>query len=70
MDIIELIAIIILIAAIVFLIYYYIESTNGRELDIKKYFEKFSSKKDENISISKVSPEPDVGRRGKNFNGR
>lgn len=49
MDIIELIAIIILVAAIVFLVYYYIKSANDGNIDIKEIL-KFSPKKDNNIN--------------------
>lgn len=43
MDIIELIAIIILVAAIVFLVYYYIKTANDGNIDIKEIL-KFSPK--------------------------
>ena len=49
MDIIELIAIIILVAAIVFLVYYYIKSANDGNIDIKEIL-KFSPKKDSNVN--------------------
>ena len=49
MDIIELIAVIILVAAIVFLVYYYIKSANDGNIDIKEIL-KFSPKKDDNIN--------------------
>ena len=49
MDIIELIAIIILVAAIVFLVYYYIKSANDGNIDIKEIL-KFSPKKDDNLN--------------------
>ena len=49
MDIIELIAVIILVAAIVFLVYYYIKSANDGNIDIKEIL-KFSPKKDNNIN--------------------
>jgi len=48
MDIIELIAIIILVAAIVFLVYYYIKTANDGNIDIKEIL-KFSPK-DNNVS--------------------
>ena len=49
MDIIELIAVIILVAAIVFLVYYYIKSANDGNIDIKEIL-KFSPKKDDNLN--------------------
>ena len=48
MDIIELIAVIILVAAIVFLVYYYIQTANDGNINIKEVL-KFSPKKD-NVS--------------------
>jgi len=53
MDIIELIAIIVLIAAIVFLIYYYIESVNGGSFDIEDLKNHFTlpSKKEANAAV-------------------
>ena len=50
MDIIELIAIIILIAAIVFLVYYYIQTANEGNINIKEVL-KFSPKKDEDMAL-------------------
>ena len=49
MDVIELIAIIILVVAIVFLVYYYIQSANDGNINIKEVL-KFSPKKDNNVS--------------------
>ena len=49
MDIIELLAVIILVAAIVFLVYYYIKSANDGNIDIKEIL-KFSPKKDSNVN--------------------
>ena len=49
MDIIELIAIIILVAAIVFLVYYYVQTANNGSINIKEVL-KFSPKKDDNIN--------------------
>lgn len=49
MDIIELIAVIILVAAIVFLVYYYVQTVNNGNINIKEVL-KFSPKKDDNIS--------------------
>lgn len=46
MDIIELIAIIVLVAAIVFLIYYYIQTANNGNVDIKEILN-FSPKKEQ-----------------------
>ena len=53
MDIIELIAIIVLIAAIVFLIYYYIESVNGGSFDIEEFKAHFTlpSKKEAKAAV-------------------
>ena len=48
MDIIELLAVIILVAAIVFLVYYYIKTANDGNIDIKEIL-KFSPK-DNNVS--------------------
>ena len=48
MDIIELLAVIILVAAIVFLVYYYIKTANDGNIDIKEIL-KFSPKED-NVS--------------------
>lgn len=56
MDYIELIAIIILIAAIVFLIYYYIKTANDGNIDFKEVL-KFSPKKDDDNSMSLVDEE-------------
>ena len=52
MDIIELIAIIILVAAIVFLIYYYIQTSNGNEVDLKEIFHIPPNREDENANVS------------------
>ena len=49
MDIIELIAVIILVAAIVFLVYYYVQTANNGSINIKEVL-KFSPKKDDNIN--------------------
>ena len=49
MDIIELIAVIILVAAIVFLVYYYVQTVNNGSINIKEVL-KFSPKKDDNIN--------------------
>lgn len=49
MDYIELIAIIILVVAIVFLIYYYIQTANGGNIDFKEVL-KFSPKSKEDTS--------------------
>lgn len=51
MDYIELIAIIILIAAIVFLVYYYIQTANEGNINIKEVL-KFSPKKDEDTALN------------------
>ena len=48
MDIIELLAVIILVAAIVFLVYYYIKTANDGNIDIKEIL-KFSPK-DNNVN--------------------
>ncbi len=50
MDIIELIAVIILVAAIVFLVYYYIQTANEGNINIKEVL-KFSPKKDEDMAL-------------------
>ena len=50
MDVVELIAIIILVAAIVFLVYYYIQTARDGNLNIKEVLN-FSPKKDEDESI-------------------
>ena len=50
MDIIELIAVIILVAAIVFLVYYYIQTANEGNINIKEVL-KFSPKKDNASSL-------------------
>ena len=49
MDYIELLAVIILVAAIVFLVYYYIQTANDGNINIKEVL-KFSPKKDNNIN--------------------
>ena len=51
MDYIELIAVIILVAAIVFLVYYYIQTANDGNINIKEVL-KFSPKKDEDTSLN------------------
>ena len=51
MDYIELIAIIILIAAIVFLVYYYIQTANEGNINIKEVL-KFSPNKDEDTALN------------------
>ena len=50
MDIIELLAVIILVAAIVFLVYYYIQTANEGNINIKEVL-KFSPKKDEDMAL-------------------
>ena len=50
MDYIELIAVIILVAAIVFLVYYYIQTANDGNINIKEVL-KFSPKKDEDMAL-------------------
>lgn len=50
MDVIELIAIIILVAAIVFLVYYYIQTANEGNINIKEVL-KFSPKKEQDASV-------------------
>ena len=50
MDIIELIDVIILVAAIVFLVYYYIQTANEGNINIKEVL-KFSPKKDEDMAL-------------------
>ena len=52
MDIIELVAIIILIAAIVFLIYYYIESVHEGSFDINDFKAHFSTPKKQQASTA------------------
>lgn len=51
MDYIELIAIIILIAAIVFLVYYYIQTANEGNINLKEVLS-FSPKKDEDTALN------------------
>ena len=52
MDIIELLAVIILVAAIVFLVYYYIKTANDGNIDIKEIL-KFSPKEN-NVSNKRL----------------
>lgn len=60
MDILSLIAIIILIAAIAVLVYYYVENTNGANFNIKDYFPSSVSQLKEGDEYSpKLDPEGD-----------
>ena len=60
MDYIELIAVIILVAAIVFLVYYYIQTANDGNINIKEVL-KFSPKKDEDTSLNFADEEVSMG---------
>ena len=59
MDYIELIAIIILIAAIVFLVYYYIQTANEGNINLKEVLS-FSPKKDDDTALNFVDGDADA----------